>query len=144
MTPSLTAHSPLIPRLPASLNCPFTMMMLQAEDSQKTMVWWRVLTSLSIFNILLWFWTYTTMRSVTSITADSDTDYDTSYLQTQLQLSGVYVLVCAYRSILPRIDLERYCLFDTPWSNVVLGRSAATIAEVSVLKNTFCNYLHYF
>jgi len=44
------------------------------------------------------------------------------------------VFVCAYRSILPRIDLERYCLFDTPWSNVVLGRSAATIAEVSVLE----------
>lgn len=103
-------------------------MMLEAEDSQKTMVWWRLLTALSIFNILLWFWTY---RSVTGITADSDSD--ASYLQTQLQLSGVYVLVCAYRSILPRIDLERYCLFDTPWSNVVLGRSAATIAEVSVL-----------
>jgi len=73
------------------------------------------------------------MRSVTSIlTADTDTDSDTddSYLRYQLQLSGVYVVVCAYRSILPRIDLERYCLFDTSWSNVFLGRSAATIAEI--------------
>jgi hypothetical protein len=46
-------------------------------------------------------------------------------------LSGVYVFVCAYRSFLPRIDLERYCLWDTFASSIFLGRSAATIAEVA-------------
>ena len=30
----------------------------------------------------------------------------------------------------PRIDLERYCLFDTPLSSIVLGRSLATVAEI--------------
>ena len=46
-------------------------------------------------------------------------------------LSGIYVFVCAFRSFLPRIDVERYCLFDHPLSSVMLGRSLATIAEVS-------------
>lgn len=45
-------------------------------------------------------------------------------------LSGIYVLVCAFRSFYPRIDLERYCLFDTPLSSVVLGRTSATVAEI--------------
>jgi hypothetical protein len=45
-------------------------------------------------------------------------------------LSGLYVAVCAFRSFYPRIDLERYCLFDTPLSSIVLGRSLATIAEI--------------
>ncbi|KAL3781959.1 hypothetical protein ACHAW5_004695, partial [Stephanodiscus triporus] len=34
-------------------------------------------------------------------------------------------------SFLPRIDLERYCLWDTVLSSIFLGRTAATIAEIS-------------
>lgn len=41
------------------------------------------------------------------------------------------MFVCAYRSFLPRIDLERYCLFDTVLSSIFLGRTAATIAEIA-------------
>lgn len=48
----------------------------------------------------------------------------------QLVLSGVYVLICAFRAFLPRIDLERYCLHDNPLSSIFLGRSCATIAEI--------------
>lgn len=48
----------------------------------------------------------------------------------QAILSGLYVVVCAFRSFFPRIDLERYCLFDTPLSSIVLGRSLATLAEI--------------
>ena len=48
----------------------------------------------------------------------------------QLGLSGIYVLVCAFRSFLPRIDLERYCLHDTPLSSIFIGRSCATVAEI--------------
>ena len=53
------------------------------------------------------------------------------YQRYHLFLSGIYVFVCAYRSFLPRIDLERYCLFDTRLSSIFLGRLSATIAEVS-------------
>ena len=48
----------------------------------------------------------------------------------QLVLSGVYVIVCAYRSLLPRIDLERLVVVDTGLSSIVLGRTAATVAEI--------------
>src|SRR5262245_57645684 len=48
----------------------------------------------------------------------------------QVGLSGIFVAVCAFRSWLPRIDLERYCLVDSPLSSMFLGRSAATIAEI--------------
>ena len=45
-------------------------------------------------------------------------------------LSGVYVGVCGFRSLFPRIDLERVCLWDTWLSTIFLGRTAATIAEL--------------
>src|SRR6516162_5138560 len=45
-------------------------------------------------------------------------------------LSAVYVLVCAFRSVLPRADVERICLFDTWLSSVLIGRSMATLAEL--------------
>jgi hypothetical protein len=45
-------------------------------------------------------------------------------------LSAVYVFGCAFRSILPRADVQRICLFDTWLSSVLLGRSIATVAEL--------------
>jgi hypothetical protein len=45
-------------------------------------------------------------------------------------LSAVYVFVCAFRSALPRADVQRICLFDTPLSSVLIGRSVATVAEL--------------
>jgi hypothetical protein len=45
-------------------------------------------------------------------------------------LSAAYVFGCAFRSFLPRADVQRICLFDTWLSSVVVGRSVATVAEV--------------
>ena len=47
-----------------------------------------------------------------------------------LLLSAAYVCGCAFRSILPRADVQRICLFDTWLSSVTLGRSVATVAEI--------------
>ena len=94
---------------------------LKSRDSHKTFLWWKTLCSISVGNILLWTWTY----------ANSQEDQLNLYRKYHLILSGIYTFVCAYRSVLPRIDLERYCLFDTQFSSIVLGRSAATIAEIS-------------
>jgi len=49
----------------------------------------------------------------------------------QLALSAVYVLGCAFRSVLPVYDIPRLCLFDTWLSSVLVGRSVATLAELS-------------
>ncbi len=48
-----------------------------------------------------------------------------------LLLSSFYVFGCAFRSILPRADVQKICLWDTWFSNVFLGRSVATIAELA-------------
>jgi hypothetical protein len=45
-------------------------------------------------------------------------------------LSAVYVFGCAFRSLLPRADVERICLFNTWLSSVLVGRSVATVAEL--------------
>jgi hypothetical protein len=47
-----------------------------------------------------------------------------------LALGAIYVLGCAFRSILPRADVQRICLFDTWLSSAFVGRSVATVAEV--------------
>ena len=47
-----------------------------------------------------------------------------------LLLCAIYVLGCAFRSVLPRADVQRICLFDTWLSSVMVGRSVATVAEL--------------
>jgi hypothetical protein len=47
-----------------------------------------------------------------------------------LLLGAAYVIGCAFRSILPRADVQRICLFDTWLSSVFVGRSVATVAEM--------------
>lgn len=85
----------------------------------RTYIWWKFLCGIAVINTFVW---------LTAIWLRPETQ-TLSYLQPIL--SGIYVSICAFRSFYPRIDLERYCLFDTPLSSVVLGRSAATIAEIS-------------
>jgi hypothetical protein len=53
-----------------------------------------------------------------------------SSIQLMLFLSAAYVSGCAFRSFLPRADVQRICLFDTWLSSAVVGRSVATVAEV--------------
>ncbi len=51
--------------------------------------------------------------------------------QLMLLLCAAYVFGCAFRSFLPRADVQRICLFDTWLSSVIVGRSVATVAEVA-------------
>jgi len=46
-------------------------------------------------------------------------------------LSAIYVAGCAFRSILPMVDVPRFCLHDTPLSRIFIGRSVATVAELA-------------
>jgi hypothetical protein len=80
--------------------------------------WWRALCALAALNVCLWLavWVYGPVAGV--------------HGGLQLALSGVYVLVCAYRSVLPRVDLERLVVVDTRLSSIFLGRAAATVAEI--------------
>src|SRR6185503_213816 len=49
----------------------------------------------------------------------------------QLFLSAPFVFGCAFRSIFPRADVQRICVIDSWLSAVAIGRTVATIAEVS-------------
>src|SRR5262249_18694865 len=51
-------------------------------------------------------------------------------IELMLLLCAAYVFGCAFRSFLPRADVQRICLFDTWLSSVMIGRTVATVAEV--------------
>ena len=83
------------------------------------LTWWRALSLLGLVNICLWLsiWYFGPESAGT-------------YYALQITLSGIYVFVCAYRSLFPRVDLERLVVVDSTLSNIFLGRSAATVAEI--------------
>jgi hypothetical protein len=89
-----------------------------AEADPRVLIWWRALCALAVLNVGLWVavWHFGPV--------------DGLHGSLQLALSGVYVLVCAYRSVLPRVDLERLVVVDTHLSSIFLGRAAATVAEI--------------
>src|ERR1700704_719140 len=88
--------------------------------------WWGLLTLVSGANIAVWFLLYRQLHEQPAGGLGS-----TSGIGLMLLLSAAYVFGCAFRSFLPRADVQRICLFDTWLSSVVVGRSVATVAEVS-------------
>jgi hypothetical protein len=98
-------------------------------------------TSLAWSNPLAWWWGFLALVSVANIAAwlslyrylqEPQTDGlgSTSSIRVMLFLSAAYVFGCAFRSFLPRADVQRICLFDTWLSSVAVGRSVATVAEI--------------
>ncbi|TPQ39726.1 hypothetical protein C2U70_06735 [Bradyrhizobium guangdongense] len=87
--------------------------------------WWGSLTLVSNVNILVWFMLYRAFYEapVGNVSAPSG-------IGLMLLLCAAYVFGCAFRSFLPRADVQRICLFDTWLSSVFVGRSVATVAEV--------------
>jgi hypothetical protein len=79
--------------------------------------WWGWLTIVSGTNIAAWFVLY---RHLGSMSGE----------ESMLMLCAAYVFGCAFRSFLPRADVQRICLFDTWLSSVAVGRSVATVAEI--------------
>ena len=88
--------------------------------------WWGLLTLVSIANIAAWFVLYRHLYGQPAVGLSG-----ASPNQVMLLLCAAYVFGCAFRSFLPRADVQRICLFDTWWSSVVVGRTVATIAELA-------------
>jgi hypothetical protein len=88
--------------------------------------WWGLLTLVSGVNIAVWFVLYRQLHQQPAGSLGS-----TSGIELMLLLSAAYVFGCAFRSFLPRADVQRICLFDTWLSSVVVGRSVATVAELA-------------
>jgi hypothetical protein len=87
--------------------------------------WWSLLTLVSGANIAIWIVLYDALPERPTGRLDG-----ASGVEPMLLLSAAYVFGCAFRSFLPRADIQRICLFDTWLSSVVVGRTVATVAEV--------------
>jgi hypothetical protein len=87
--------------------------------------WWGLLTLVSGANIAVWFLLYRQLHEQPTGSLGSTSD-----IELMLLLCAAYVFGCAFRSFLPRADVQRICLFDTWLSSVVVGRSVATVAEI--------------
>jgi hypothetical protein len=88
--------------------------------------WWGLLSLVSGVNIAVWFWLYRYLGEQ----PNGGGLVSTSGTGLMLLLCAAYVFGCAFRSLLPRADVQRICLFDTWLSSVVIGRSVATVAEI--------------
>ena len=88
--------------------------------------WWAVLTLVSGVNIAVWVWLYRTLQEPRSGGLAGAFG-----IELMLLLCAAYVFGCAFRSFLPRADVQRICLFDTWLSSVMVGRSVATVAEIA-------------
>jgi hypothetical protein len=86
-------------------------------------IWWVFLASVSACNILAWIFTFKYLLGSRGTKANA-------YTKALVWLSAAYVFGCAFRSFLPRADVQRIVLFDTWFSSVLVGRSVATIAEL--------------
>jgi hypothetical protein len=85
-------------------------------------LWWIFLAVISVLNVSFWLWLGVYLRkrrpgeTLTSI---------------MWKLAGAYTLVCAFRALLPRADVQRIVLWDTWFSSVLVGRTVATLAELA-------------
>src|SRR5215470_11960257 len=84
------------------------------------LAWWLALCAAAAVNPLLWAW------SARRLAPDAPASR-----RWMLWLSAVYVVGCGFRSVFPMIDAPRLCLHDNWISRIAVGRTIATIAELS-------------
>jgi hypothetical protein len=89
--------------------------------------WWLFLCMVAALNVAMW------SRTALELQRRKPTLPVQLFAASRIQLilSGVYVFGCAFRSVLPVYDIPRLCLFDTWLSDVAVGRSVATVAELA-------------
>lgn len=94
--------------------------------SAGVVTWWSFLLVVSMLNMLAWGLSALALRRRREALAPAIY----AARRTQLWLSALYVLGCAFRSAFPVHDVPRTCLVDSWLSSVVVGRSVATVAEL--------------
>jgi hypothetical protein len=92
--------------------------------SNPVAIWWGFLLVVSAVNVAV------LLRLSARFRGSRGEKPAGTWIEPLLLLCAVYVLGCAFRSILPRADVQRIVLFDTWLSSVMIGRSVATAAEL--------------
>src|SRR5262249_22551262 len=101
--------------------------MSEPRVSAIVVAWWVAMSVIGVANIALW------VRCARRLRAEGpelDAD-DWRARRLLLVLSAVFVFVCAFRGMLPRADVQRITFVDSFWASVFVGRSLATVAELS-------------
>lgn len=90
-------------------------------------VWWAALCTAALLNAAAWGY------SARRLSRQQDLlPADVALTRRRLLwLSALYVLGCGFRSVLPMIDVPRFCLHETGISRIFVGRSVATVAELA-------------
>jgi hypothetical protein len=97
-----------------------------ADASAAVLVWWAGLWAAAPLNLSLW-----ALASAELARRSEHLDASVLAARRRLRLlSLVFVLVCGFRGILPRADVQKICLVDSWLSTVFVGRSVATLAEL--------------
>lgn len=92
--------------------------------------WWIFLCVVATINIAVW------IASAMYLRHHYENFFTAAYHKQRrwmLWLSAAYTGGCAFRSYFPRIDLERICLVQSELSNMMVGRSVATVAELCLI-----------
>jgi len=98
-------------------------------ESIGVVVWWQLLRAISVVNLVAWL-------IVARRTARQHTPLERglrNVLRWQIALSLVFASGCAFRSFLPGSEGQRICLSDSALSSVLVTRSVATLAELSLV-----------
>jgi hypothetical protein len=93
--------------------------------SNPVAIWWELLVAVSAANIAALLVLCARYRQTAPFRRTGN-----GAIEPLLVLCAIYVFGCAFRSVLPRADVQRICLFDTWLSSVFVGRSVATVAEL--------------
>jgi hypothetical protein len=106
-----------------------TLAAVLANPSTRIAVWTTFLAVVSAFNLCAWV--YVAVKLARSKPSLDSRLY--AVRRQELVLSALFVLGCAFRSIWPRADVQRICFHDSWVSSVAVGRSVASVAEVSFI-----------
>ena len=93
----------------------------------RVLTWWSILSVIGVFNLAVWI-VLTIRWRRRRAAGDDELPAGRKW---QVLFSGLFVAGCAFRSFLPRVEAQRFCLLDSWWSNATLGRSVATVAELA-------------
>jgi hypothetical protein len=99
------------------------------NGSEVVIAWWLTLGAISIVNV--WAWIVVAAWHRRGVPpADAEVH---AARRSQLVLSALFVVGCAFRSVFPRAEAQRICLFDSWISSAVIARMVATVAELALV-----------
>jgi hypothetical protein len=99
------------------------------DATAAVLIWWQALGAVSVVNVAAW------IAVAISLERDEERMPPPLYAERrwQLLLSAVFVCGCAFRSVLPRAEGQRICLYDSWISSAMIGRWVATVAELCLV-----------